>query len=148
MTTTGLETFDTTVQKTNQWINELESILGWNNKHRTFQALRVTLHALRDRLTTNEAVELGAQLPILLAGFYYESWKPESTPTKARTKDQFLSYINDYFQNIDVSIDAEQVTRSVFKLLYNRIADGEIAQVVHLMPSELRELWPEPVRSA
>ena len=34
------------------------------------------LHAVRDRLQVNDAVSLGAQLPELLRGAYYEQWRP------------------------------------------------------------------------
>jgi len=46
MSTTGLAVFDNTVQKTNAWINDLAAELGWEDKHRVFQGLRTTLHAL------------------------------------------------------------------------------------------------------
>ncbi|MGC9526240.1 MAG: DUF2267 domain-containing protein [Limnospira sp.] len=74
MSTTGLSTFDTTVQKSNTWVADVAKILNWDNKENVFQGLRIVLHHLRDRLTVEEAVHLGAQLPILLAGFYYEGW--------------------------------------------------------------------------
>ena len=51
MSTTGLEVFDRTVQKTNSWLNDLSQILQWDDKHKVYLALRATLHALRDRLT-------------------------------------------------------------------------------------------------
>jgi uncharacterized protein (DUF2267 family) len=44
-----LSIFDSTVQKTNTWIKDLAGKLGWDNNHDIFQALRITLQALRDR---------------------------------------------------------------------------------------------------
>lgn len=147
MTMTGLDVFDTTVQNTIPWVNELSNNLGWDNKHKVFQGLRATLHALRDRLTIEEAAHLGAQLPILLAGFYYENWRPGATPVKDRTKEVFLQHIRDYFRTSDPDIDAETVVRAVFKLLAQRVTRGEIADVINMMPPALRELWPEEVRA-
>jgi uncharacterized protein (DUF2267 family) len=144
---TGLDVFDTTVQNTIPWVNELCNNLGWDNKHKVFQGLRATLHALRDRLTIEEAAHLGAQLPILLAGFYYENWRPGATPVKDRTKEVFLQHIRDYFRTSDPDIDAETVVRAVFKLLAERVTRGEIADVINMMPPALRELWPEEVRA-
>jgi uncharacterized protein (DUF2267 family) len=147
MTMTGLDIFDATVQKTIPWINDLAKELGWENKHKVFQGLRGTLHALRDRLTVEEAAHLGAQLPILLAGFYYENWRPGATPTKDRTKEQFLNHIRDYFRNIDPDIDVEYLARAVFKILAQRVSKGEIEDVINMMPPALRELWTQTVHS-
>ncbi len=147
MTMTGLDIFDTTLQKTIPWVNELGKELGWENKHQVFQGLRGTLHALRDRLTVEEAAHLGAQLPILLGGFYYENWRPGARPTKDRTKEEFLNHIRHDFRNIDADIDAESLVRAVFKIIAQRVSQGEIEDVIHMMPPALRELWPETVRS-
>ncbi|MFB6276358.1 MAG: DUF2267 domain-containing protein [Halothece sp.] len=143
MSTIGLEVFDTTVQKTNQWVNQLADQLGWENKHRVFQALRVTLHTLRDRLPVGEATQLAAQLPVLLAGFYYEDWKPTQTPSKERSKEEFLSHIREYFQDIGMEVDAEKIAREVFKLLSDQIAEGEITDIIAILPEDIRQLWPQ-----
>ncbi|MDB9315567.1 hypothetical protein PN462_20815 [Spirulina sp. CS-785/01] len=41
MSATGLPVFDTTIHKTNDWINEVAQELRWDDKHRAFQGLRV-----------------------------------------------------------------------------------------------------------
>lgn len=147
MTMTGLDTFDATLHKTIPWINDLAKELGWENKHQVFQGLRATLHALRDRLTVEEAAHLGAQLPILLGGFYYENWRPGAKLPKDRTKDAFLQHIRDYFRNVNADIDPEVLVRAVFKIIAQRISRGEIEDVVRILPPCLRELWPEAVRT-
>jgi uncharacterized protein (DUF2267 family) len=35
------------------WLNELMAELGWDDRHRAYQALRAVLHALRDHLTVD-----------------------------------------------------------------------------------------------
>lgn len=77
---TGIQTFDRTLQKTHIWFDEVGEILGWEDKERVFQGVRSVLHALRDRLTVEEATQLGSQLPFLLTGFYYEDGKPAASP--------------------------------------------------------------------
>lgn len=146
MTMTGLDIFDATVQTTIPWVNDLHHKLGWESKHQSFQALRATLHALRNRLTVPEATHLGAQLPILLAGFYYENWRAGATPTKERHKEAFLQHIRAYFRNTDREIDAECVVRAVFQLLAERVTKGEIEDIIKMMPPALRELWPQEVQ--
>jgi len=128
MSSTGLDVFDTTLQKTNAWLKELMEELRWDDRHRAYLALRATLHAVRDRLDVGEAVQLGAQLPMLIRGFYYEGWSPAHTPVKARHREDFLQEIEQYFAK-DLPIDAAWVACGVFRLLESRVSEGEIAKV-------------------
>jgi uncharacterized protein (DUF2267 family) len=141
MSMTGLEIFDTTVHKTNDWLNELMQRLAWSEKRRAYDALRAALHALRDRLTVEETAQLAAQLPMLIRGFYYEQWVPAGKPLKIRDLPSFLAVIEQELTP-DFPCDPEAVARAVFALLAARIADGEIEDVKQIMPSELRSLWP------
>ncbi len=141
MAMTGLGVFDSTIQKTHIWLNDIMEELGWKDRQRAYQALRVTLHALRDRLTVEEAVQLGAQLPMLVRGFYYEGWNLKGRPFKERHKEEFLAHIHSYFKD-DPDVDPERVVRAIFKVLTKRIPEGEIKDIKHLLPVELRELWP------
>jgi len=43
MSMTGLEVFDSTVQKTNLWIKEVMEALGWEDRHKAYEGLKVTL---------------------------------------------------------------------------------------------------------
>jgi uncharacterized protein (DUF2267 family) len=137
---TGLEAFDTTIHKTNIWLNDIMYELGWDDRHMAYLGLRTTLHALRDRLTVEETAQFAAQLPMLIRGIYYEGWDPTGKPHKARHKEEFLAPVRDHFRN-DPRVDAEEVARAVFKVLTRRISEGEIEDVKHLWPKELNALW-------
>jgi uncharacterized protein (DUF2267 family) len=147
MRAAGLESIDHTVQLTHIWINDLDSRLGWENKHRSYRLLRTVLQALRDWLPVDEAVGLGAQLPELLRGVYYEHWRPNRTPVKHRKKAEFLARIADAFRNDPISSTSDAVT-AVFELLSDKIAAGEIEDVRHELPAEIRVLWPLPSQTA
>lgn len=146
MSMTGLDVFDRTVHKTNNWLNGLCTLLGWEDRHKSYLALRTTLQALRDRLTLEEVAQLGAQLPMLIRGFYYEGWNPAETPQKVRNRAQFLARIEQQFKGDD-AVNSEGVVRAVFALLENRITDGEINDVKGILPAEIRDLWPNAPRS-
>ena len=81
----------------------------------------------------------------MIRGIYYDNWEPSRVPVKEKRKEDFLNGISRYFET-DPTVDPEQVARTVFKLLYRRISEGEIKDIMSLLPKELYELWPEPVR--
>jgi uncharacterized protein (DUF2267 family) len=137
---TGLDVFDTTVQQTNLWLKDLMERLGVDRKH-AYRVLCATLHAVRDRVGPENAVHLGAQLPMLMRGFYYEGWHVAGTPTKARHKEDFLDYVNgDVFRGL--GIDPEEAVRAVLEVMANRLDPGEVEKLIRLFPEELRSLWP------
>jgi uncharacterized protein (DUF2267 family) len=140
MTTAGIDLFDRTLHKTYEWLADLMRLLTVDDRHMAYQALRATLHALRDRLTVEEVAQFGAQLPMLVRGFYYEGWDPTGKPLKVRHMDQFLARIETELGNDKV--DPEQAARAVFALLADRVTKGEIEDVKHVLPAEVRELWP------
>jgi uncharacterized protein (DUF2267 family) len=141
MPATGLDVFDTTLQKTHTWLNELMEIMGSDDKHRAYSALRAVLHALRDRLTVEEVAQLGAQLPMLIRGFYYEGWDPTAKPVRERRREQFLVRVEQPFLRTS-PVDPEPIAVAVFKLLSARISQGEIEDVRHVLPAEIRDMWP------
>ncbi len=63
--------------------------MGLSDRHAAYRVLRAVLHALRDRLTVAETVDLGAQLPMLIRGLYYEGWTPNDKPLRERTREKF-----------------------------------------------------------
>ena len=139
---TSHDVFDTTMQKTQVWMNDVMSELDWeNNPRKAYMALRTVLHALRDRLTIEEAVQLGAQLPMLIRGFYYEGWTLHGKPHKERHKEDFLYHIKKAFKG-DVTVNPNQVCRAVFRVLAKHTSKGEIEDVKHVLPKALHELWP------
>lgn len=140
--TTPAEPFENTVHTTNIWIKEIMEELDWQDRHRTYQALRTVLHALRDRLTTEEVADLGAQLPMLIRGLYYEGWRPSGKHPGRRHKEEFLAPIADAFRD-NPEIYPEGVAWAVFKILQRHVSAGEIADVMHILPREIRSLWPE-----
>jgi uncharacterized protein (DUF2267 family) len=147
MSTVGLESIDHTVQLTHAWINELDALLGWQNKARSYRLLRVVLQSLRDWLPTNEAADLGAQLPTLLRGIYYEHWRPATTPVKERSSADFLMRVDHAFKNDPLGHTADPVAK-VFALLTEKIGIGEVEDVRHALPGDLRALWPVPSQAA
>lgn len=87
------ELFDEAIQKSQVWLNELRDELEWEQPNRVLATLRAALHTLRDRLPPAEAAHLGAQLPLLVRGLYYDGWRPAGEPRKVRHRDPFLARV-------------------------------------------------------
>jgi uncharacterized protein (DUF2267 family) len=139
-----LAILDRSIQKTNVWLRDVNYELQWFTFQRDYLALRAVLRALRDRLSIPEVAQLGAQFPIFIRGIYYEGWNPSRTPTKSRGKELFLRQVRAEFAHTrNPDVDAEEITRAIFRVLNKHISKGEIEQVKALLPRELREFWPE-----
>jgi uncharacterized protein (DUF2267 family) len=139
--TTTPSLFQPTIQKTDEWLDGVMDTLRLTDKAHAYSALRATLHALRDRLTIDEVAQLGAQLPMLVRGFYYEGWDPTINPSKERHKEQFLARIAESLRGVD-AVAAERIARAVFTVMARRVSAGEIEDVKHVLPGDVRELWP------
>ena len=134
-----LELVDKTVQTTYKWVNELADQIGWHDRHKSFRMLRATLHALRDLLQVNEAVQLGAQLPTLIRGVYYEGWKPVQTQKAGHSKTFFDRVQIEMYPDLVEDMDTKLA--NVFTLLSRHVSAGEISDVKNCMPPDLRKLW-------
>lgn len=144
MSATGLEVFDTTLQKTNRWLNDAMRLLDTKDKHTAYLAFRSTLHALRDRMTVEEVAQFAAQLPMLMRGLYYEGWDPTGKPLKLRTREEFLARIAQELRGPGDGMDPEPLARAVFVVLGEHLTGGEIEDLKASLPAEIRELWPRP----
>jgi uncharacterized protein (DUF2267 family) len=141
MSVTAIPPIENTVHTTNAWVKELTEELGWEDRTRAYHALRAVLHALRDRLTVAEAADLGAQLPMLIRGLYYEGWKPSGKPVKERRRETFLAHIAEALRG-QAEVYPEGVAWAVFKVLERHVSAGEIGDVKHILPHEIVALWP------
>lgn len=141
MPSTGLPTFDKTLQESNLWLKELCGILKIRDRETAFRILRATLHALRDRLGAHNAVHLGAQLPMLLRGLYYEGFRLDESTTSERHLKPFLDHVR---MELPPGLDAniEDGVRAVFWLVYDKLDKGEVAKIERILPQEIRELMP------
>ena len=88
---------------------------------------------------------MGAQLPLIARGIYYEGWRPSRTPQRTRSRDEFLQGVAAVLT--PHPIKAEYAARDVFSLLAQAIDSGEIADVIGQLPASIKELWPEGIRT-
>ncbi|MFW5870242.1 MAG: DUF2267 domain-containing protein [Candidatus Sumerlaeota bacterium] len=137
--TTGLSTLDSSLQITNEWLSELEKELNTNDREKAYHALRVVLHTLRDRLTPQEAVDLAAQLPLILRGMYFENWNISKTPVKMETREEFMDCVNERMNN-EIPERLPEMIGAVMKVLREHTTEGEINNIVSQLPKPLAQM--------
>ncbi len=139
MSTNGLEVFDKTVQTTNIWLNEITDRIG-GDRQQAWKCLSVILHALRDHLPVELAAHVGAQLPLLVRGAYYDQFEPSKLPADCTAPDEFIREVSDRVQE-DRAIDPEAAVAAIFAVLGRHLSPGLIAKVRTALPRGLQILW-------
>jgi uncharacterized protein (DUF2267 family) len=145
--TTGLDTFDKTVQESNLWLKDVMERLHTYDRHHAYSTLRAVLHALRDRIGPENAAHLGAQLPMLLRGLFYEGWDPTGKPTKERHENAFLAHIARELPRA-TSGEIEAGACAVLDALSKHIDRGAAVKLATILPQDLRKFWPEFIQTA
>ena len=127
------------VEKARVWLDEIAAQLGTDDHRQAYRVLRAYLHALRDRLTVNEAAQLAAQLPELIRGIYYEGWNPSSTPVKYRSFAEFLERIAADAE-LDGETSASYAVSAAAGVLRRHVSAGEIEDIRAQLPEELQPI--------
>ncbi|VFU09992.1 DUF2267 domain-containing protein [Methylocella tundrae] len=132
-------------QQTNLWLKRIAAEHHLEKRHDAYSALRAVLHALRDRLTPEQAVHFGAQLPIVIRGVYYEGWRIAGKPIDDKHVDEFVQRVAAELPP-QFPRDALAMTRAVFQLLFEELDPGETAKIIDTLPAPLKALWPPAAR--
>jgi len=140
MTDLNVSGLDQTIHKTNEWIDDVKNEIGCMSREEAYRALSSTLHALRDRLVPEEAVQLAAQLPLLIRGMYYDGYTLSGKPLTVRSKDDFLDLVGSELTTTP-EINPEDAAKGVFSVLERRVSKGEIDDIKSQLPEEIKELW-------
>lgn len=146
MTSTGLDVFDKTIQTTNIWLDEIVDRIG-PDRQLAWKVLSEVLHKLRDRLQPNLAAHLGAQLPLLVRGVYYDLYEPGKQPADISTADEFVHEVAEWLSDAR-AVDPRQAVVAVFGVLERHISAGEIDKVRQALPRSIRDLWPVELMAA
>lgn len=142
MSETGLKIIDTTIQETNRWLKIVMDELETDDKRLAFGVLRAGLHALRDRVGPQAAVHLGAQLPMLLRGAYYEGWKPVETPAAERHAQAFLAHMKSSLPP-GLEVEPAEAFLAASAALAEQLDPGEWNKLQRQVPSEIGAMMAE-----
>jgi uncharacterized protein (DUF2267 family) len=133
-----VDVIDTTVHKTYRWIDQISEELGGIGRREAYRDLRAFLHTLRDRLTVDLAAQLGAQLPMLVRGIYYEAWDPSHAPVKMKAEEFVETFID------RALLPPEREPLAALKVaadvLRQHVTEGEVEHILQSLPREIRAL--------
>jgi uncharacterized protein (DUF2267 family) len=138
MSATGLEVFDKTLQTTNIWLDEITERIG-PDRRLAWKVLSVVLHKLRDRLPVELSTHLGAELPLLVRGVYYDQFEPAKQPT-ACDLEEFVAEVSEWLADVR-PVNPRDAIQAVFAVLSRHIPAGQIVKVQQALPKDLRAFW-------
>ncbi|WP_242920268.1 DUF2267 domain-containing protein [Pontibacter liquoris] len=133
--------YENYVKDAKTWLHQLCTYLGIDDEQKAGRIFRAVLHAIRDRIPTGEAIHLGAQLPIIWKGIYYDGFTLHE-PVRIRHEDEWLEFIRTKdafaeqadFPTLDHVFYAFQ---DVMSFLRDRLSEGQYNQITQALPSDL-----------
>lgn len=127
----------------NVWLNKVAKYLGTQDRNRAGRIFRAVLHAIRDRLPVGEATHLGAQLPIIWKGIFYDGFRPNREPVKIRHQQDWLEFIcskDGIAQSADFPTpdDAKFAFEAVMQALHELLSPGQYEQIKKDLHHDIR----------
>lgn len=110
--------------------------------------IRSVLHSLRNRLTHEESFQLIAQLPMAMKGVYVDGWKFSKDFIRITHIEDFLEEVRKedgglaWFDFGDVA-NTKRAVSAVFKALKYFVSDGEMHDIMDILPTELKKFIKE-----
>jgi uncharacterized protein (DUF2267 family) len=92
------------------------------------------------------SVHLGAQLPLLVPGLYYDQWRPTEQALKQRSAEVFLDQVSQGLSNIR-PVNVKTATQVTLQVLNHHLDPHQIEKVRQALPDNIRELWPTSGRT-
>lgn len=130
------------VQAANLWYRDVAADLETEDLRYAASALRVVLHALRDRLPVAESAQLASQLPTLIRGVYFEGWRPGAKHEHTRDVHGFLAHVA-ADGRMAGETEASHAVTAVSHVLHQHVSEGEMRDVLATLPTELRPLFAD-----
>lgn len=143
--------FNKYAEEGNSFINGLAKNLGHPEEtSRTGIILRAVLHALRERITTPESLNLISQLPMFIKAIYVEGWKYSEHPKKFN-KNEFLEEIKRHQDQLgENEFPWKESTESIVKTVINElrtfVSKGEIDDILAQLPDDFKGLFEERIQ--
>jgi uncharacterized protein (DUF2267 family) len=136
--------FNKIAAKGNEFMNDLARELSYpEDSKRAGRVLKSILHALRNQLTTEESVQLMAQLPLFLKAVYVENWTLRKNDKKPKKIEDFFHEIRKIDKQTAVydfktDDDIDNAISVVFMSLRRYVSLGEMEDIKAVLPKNLK----------
>ena len=128
----------------NTFMKEYGEKIMVEDKNKAGRILSAVLHGLREVISTEESLQLIAQLPMFLKAVYVNGWSGHKKQ-KIRSLVEFIDLINRFdgaTSIYDFGSDDETITyvKTTFLVLRKYISFGELEDIRTELPKELKSL--------
>jgi uncharacterized protein (DUF2267 family) len=128
----------------NRFINDVAEELNVS-RNSAARITKAVLHAVRDRLPPDDAIQFAQGLPMALKAVFIDQYDLSDAPVVIRHAHDFLDYIfykNEFSANVDFPEEdsVEDALRGVFRVLECYMEPAQIGHIKHMMGKELVEL--------
>ncbi|MCF8304270.1 MAG: DUF2267 domain-containing protein [Bacteroidales bacterium] len=143
--------FDKYAHEGNAFVKRLAEDLGHPEEiSRVGIILRAVLHAVRDKLTISESLDMIAQLPMFLKAVYVDNWSYMEKPLRYSSAEEFTEEVKKRQKQLgETQFDWDKPTVEIVKIVINHIGQyitqGELDDIVAQMPKDLKNVVEEGV---
>ncbi|SNR72279.1 Uncharacterized conserved protein, DUF2267 family [Lutibacter agarilyticus] len=109
------------------------------------RVLSSVLHGLREIISTEESLQLLAQLPMFLKAVYVNGWTTHIRRNKIKKMSEFIELIRDFngvtaWHDFESDAQAKIYINNTFKLLRMYISLGELEDIRSELPKDLKSI--------
>ena len=114
------------------------------NTDKARRILSSILHGLREIISTEESLQLLAQLPMFLKAVYVNGWSCHKK-TKIKNKAQFIDLVREFngvtaWHDFETDKEAENYINNTFLLLRDYVSLGELKDIRTALPKDLKSM--------
>lgn len=135
--------FEMYAQEGNEFLKQVAIELGSeDDREHAFRVTQAVFHALRDRITIEESMNLISELPMMLKALYVHEWDISQERKRYSSRHEFLKEVSAETQTggIDFGSNPKEESQAVFRAVRTYISEGEMANVKGQLPKDIADL--------
>lgn len=136
--------FEAYASQGNQFLHDVARELGTTRDYAA-RITRSVLHAVRDRLPPDDAVQFAQGLPMALKGVFFDRYDISKTPVRIRSRRKFIDFVRSK-AGLSAPMDfpdpdsVEHALQAVFYVLERHMSYGQVRQIKNALGMEILEM--------